>query len=415
MIEGGPFFRPDRSEWADRHWRLLANPNVVDRPYGDAEREVLTLDRHAAAREEIRTWPGYAPTPLLSLRGFARQLGLAAVWYKDEGPRFGLGSFKALGGPYGIVRLLGRELAGQAGASTSISLERLRARHRDLLTRTTVTCASTGNHGRSLAWGARLLGCKCVIFVPAEMSSRREAAMVSFGAEVVRVEGGYDEAIRAARTAAAAEGWHVISDKSEGPATEQMGRDMMQGCTVLAAEILDQLPGDSVPTHVFVPAGVGGLASAVTAHMWEALGERRPTMVIVESDQADCLLQSARAGRPVTLEGPIDTMMLGLACREPSPLAWSILRPGAHFFLAISDEIAADAMRRLAKGEEDPPIAVGESGAASMAGLTCVASDEGAREALGLDSDSVAVVIATEGATDPIIYERIVGLSPRGG
>lgn len=282
-----------------------------------------------------------------------------------------------------------------------------------MLSRTTVTCASTGNHGRSLAWGARLLGCECVIFVPEGMSSGRAKAMGSYGAEVIRVEGGYDEALRLSRETAAAEGWYVISDKSEGRATEQMGRDMMQGCTVLIAEALEQLPADSHPTHAFVPAGVGGLAGAVTAHLWEALGERRPTMVIVESEKADCLLQSARAGHPVRLEGPLDTMMSGLACREPSLLAWSILRPGAHFFLAISDQASADTMRRLAVGGEDPSIAVGESGAASAAALRSAASDPETREALSLDSDSVAVVIATEGATDPVIYERIVGHPPR--
>lgn len=404
---------PDESESMDSHCRLLANPNFEDRPYGSAERDILTLDRHVEARDEIRSWPGYEPTPLRRLRGAAHKQGLGEVWYKDEGPRFGLGSFKALGGPYGLLRLLGRAAAGESSDSTPISLERLRAGHGDLLSRTTVTCASTGNHGRSLAWGSRLLGCRCVIFVPEAMSPGRAEAMAFFGAEVVRVEGGYDEASRAARAAAAAEGWHMISDKTGGPATEQMGRDMMQGCTVLAAEILKQLPADSIPTHVFVPAGVGGLAGAVTAHLWETLGVRRPTMVIVEPEKADCLLQSARAGRPVTIEGPLDTMMLGLACREPSRLAWSILRPGAHFFLAIPDEASAETMRGLATGGGDPSIAVGESGAASMAGLACVASDAEARETLGLDSDSTAVVIATEGTTDPAVYERIVGHAPR--
>jgi diaminopropionate ammonia-lyase len=402
----------DQSAGASAHWRLLANPHLEDRPYGDAEREILSLERHSAARAEIRSWPGYAPTPLHPLRRLARELGLGSVWYKDEGPRFGLGSFKALGGPYGIGRLLGREVGARTGDATPLSLQLLKTHHREFLSRVTVTCASTGNHGRSLAWAAELLGCRCVIFVPGGISPGRAKAMASYGAEVVRVDGGYDEALCLARETAATEGWHVISDKSEGLATEQMGCDMMQGCTVLIAEVLEQLPEDSIPTHVFVPAGVGGLAGAVTAHLWEALGERRPAMVIVESVEADCLLQSARAGHPVILEGPLDTMTLGLACREPSPLAWSILRPGAHFFLAISDEASAKTMRRLAVGDDDPSIAVGESGAASAAALICAATDPEAREALGLDSGSVAVVIATEGATDSIIYERIVGHAP---
>jgi diaminopropionate ammonia-lyase len=404
---------PDPGAGASAHWRLFANPHLEGRPYGDPEREILSLERHAAAREEIRSWPGYVPTPLHPLRRLARELGLTSVWYKDEGPRFGLGSFKALGGPYGTVRLLGREISERTADPRPPSLEQLKTHHEKRLSRTTVTCASTGNHGRSLAWAAGLLGCRCVIFVPGGMSSGRADAMGSYGAEVVRVDGGYDEALGFARATAETEGWYVISDKSEGRATEQVGRDMMQGCTVLIAEVLEQLAADSIPTHVFVPAGVGGLAAAVTAHLWEVLGERRPTMVVVESGRADCLLQSARAGHPVRLEGPLDTMMLGLACREPSPLAWSILRPGAHFFLAISDEAAVEAMRRLAAaGGDDPSIAVGESGAASTAALLRAASDSEARELLGLDSGSVAVVVATEGATDPIIYERIVGHPP---
>lgn len=412
MIEGGPVSHPDAKVIAGSGWRLLTNPGVEDRPYGSDERRILALERHHDAREEIGSWPGYEPTPLRRLSGCARDLDLSEIWYKDEGPRFGLGSFKALGGPYGVVRMLERAVAERTGDPTPIPLAQLASRHRGLLSRTTLTCASTGNHGRSLAWGARLLGCRCVIFVPAAMSPGRARAMAAFGAEVVRVEGGYDEASRVARATAAAEGWHVISDKSEGPETEQIGRDMMQGCTVIAAEVLEQLPGSTIPTHVFVPAGVGGLAAAVTAHLWEVLGARRPTMVIVESERADCLLRSARAGRPVTLEGPLDTMMLGLACREPSPLAWSILRPGAHSFLAISDAASADTMRRLALGGDDPSIAAGESGAASMAGLRCMAAAKNARELLRLDSDSVAVVIATEGATDPVVYERIVGHPP---
>ena len=227
------------------------------------------------------------------------------------------------------------------------------------------------------------------------------------------MEGGYDEALRKSRDTALTEGWLVISDKSEGQATEQIGRDMMQGCTVLIAEVLEQLPPGRIPTHVFVPAGVGGLAAATTAHLWELLGDRRPKMVIVESEEADCLLRSARAGRPVTLEGPLDTIMGGLRCREPSPLAWKILRPGAHFFGAISDEASCEMMRRLGAGEGDPPIDAGESGAASPAALVSLAADPAQRRALDLSSDAAVVVVGTEGATDARIYEEIVGRPPR--
>jgi diaminopropionate ammonia-lyase len=385
MIEGGLFL----SHGA----RLLENPHLEHRPYGDPERRIVSLERHTEAITTIRGWPGYAPTPLHPLPNLARDLGLGAIWYKDEGPRFGVGSFKALGGPYGVSRLLRREGRSPAGL--------------------TVTCASTGNHGRALAWAASLLGCRSVIFVPRLLSQGRAEAIASYGGEVVRVEGGYDEALRESRDTALAEGWFVISDKSEGRATEQVGRDMMQGCTVLIAEVLEQLGPGRVPTHVFVPAGVGGLAAATTAHLWEVLGDRRPKMVIVESEQADCLLQSARAGRPVTLDGPLDTMMGGLRCREPSPLAWEILRPGAHFFGAISDEASCETMRRLGAGVGDPPIDAGESGVASAAALLSLAADPTQRGALGLSDEATVVLVGTEGATDARIYEQIVGRPPR--
>ena len=413
MIVGGPFAYPGA--------RLLENPCLERRPYGEVERGIVSLARHADALREIRGWPGYAPTPLHPLPTLASDLGLGAIWYKDEGLRFDVGSFKALGGPYGVSRLLRREVAARVGDPEAapdpgvelLGLDGLRARYGELLAGITVTCASTGNHGRALAWAASLLGCRSVIFVPRLLSPGRAEAIASRGGEVVHVDGGYDEALRESRETATAEGWFVISDKSEGPGTEQIGRDMMQGCTVLIAEVLEQLPSSTVPTHVFVPAGVGGLAAATTAHLWESLGDRRPTMVIVESEKADCLLQSARVGRPVTLEGPLDTMMGGLRCREPSQLAWEILRPGAHFFSAISDEASAETMRRLGAGAGDPAVDVGESGAASAAALLSLAADPWHREALDLSDDAAVVVVGTEGATDARIYEEIVGRPPR--
>jgi diaminopropionate ammonia-lyase len=422
MIEGGPLSYRGSYPGA----RLLGNPHLERRAYGEVEREIVSLARHADAVREIRGWPGYAHTPLHRLPTLAGDLGLGAIWYKDEGPRFGVGSFKALGGPYGVSRLLRREIAARVGDTGAgpdpqvepfgleeIGLEGLRARYADLLAGITMTCASTGNHGRALAWAASLLGCRSVIFVPRLLSPDRAEAIASRGGEVVHVDGGYDEALRESRETARAEGWFVISDKSEGRGTEQIGRDMMQGCTVLIAEVLEQLPSGTVPTHVFVQAGVGGLAAATTAHLWEALGDRRPTMVIVESEKADCLLQSVRAGRPVTLEGSLDTMLGGLKCREPSPLAWEILRPGAHFFSAISDEASISAMRRLGAGGGDAPIDVGESGAASAAALLSLAADPAHREALGLSDGAAVVVVGTEGATDARIFEEIVGRPPR--
>lgn len=396
----------------------LPNPGLDLGPYPERCRAILSLERHEEARAEISSWPGYVPTPLRSLAGLAGELGLDAVLLKEEGRRFGIGSFKALGGPYGVLRILADEVERRSGVRPH-SVDLLAGRYADLLADETMTCASTGNHGRSVAWACGLFGCGCVIFMPDWVSEGRAAAIASHGARVELVGGGYDESLRRARAVAEERGWFVISDKSKGRGTEEVARDVMQGYTVLVAEALEGMESRAVPdaggplSHVFVQAGVGGLAAAVTAHLWERFGSERPRVVVVESDRADCLRQSAVAGRPVTLDGPIDTMMGGLACAEPSPLAWEIVGPGSHFFQTISDSDSVEAMRRLgAPPGGDPEIGVGESGAASAAGLLMAARNHEMRRLLGLEAEARVLVVATEGPTDLTVYERLVGRPP---
>lgn len=404
------------------------NPGLEPGPYPDRCRAILSLERHAEARVEISSWPGYGPTPLRALPGLAADLGVGAVWLKEEGRRFGLGSFKALGGPYGVLRILSAEVERRTGSAVG-SRELIAGRFEALVGELTMTCASTGNHGRSVAWGCDLFGCGCVIFVPTWVSEARAAAIASHGARVERVDGGYDESLRRARRAAEERGWHVISDKSSRRDVPDVARDIMQGYTVMVAEALEQLGSaraggangpearsatrEGPPSHVFVQAGVGGLAAAVTGQLWERFGADRPRVVVVESDRADCLRRSAQAGGPISLDGPIDTLMGGLACAEPSALAWEVVGPGAHFFQVVSDEEAIDAMGRLAAPPAaDPPVPVGESGAAAAAALLSTARDPEARRRLGLGPGARILVIATEGATDPRLFQRLVGRPP---
>lgn len=392
---------------------FFINPAVRDGPWGMPASRLLSLEEHEAARREITAWPGYAPTPLRRLDGLSAALGVGRLWYKDEGERFGQGSFKALGGPYALYRIIAQQLSECAGVAEPSTAELIAGAHRELVSSLTMTCMSTGNHGRSVAWGSQMFGCRCVIFVPEWVSAGRAEAIASYGARVERLHVGYDEGIETTAERALEEGWFLISDNSKVPGTEDVAGHVMHGYTLLAAEILEQLSGEELPTHVFVPAGVGGLAAAVTGYFWAVLGERRPRIVVVESAEADCLLQSAKAGHRVRLEGALDTIMGGLACREPSPNAWEILRTGAHFFLAVPDQASIDTMRMLAAGSDgDPPIAVGESGAASPAALVQATRDPEVRRVMGLDGDARVLVIGTEGATDPDIYERIVGRSP---
>ena len=392
----------------------ILNPNAAPAgPRPTRQQAVIGGAAHRDARDEITSWPGYEPTPLRNQWRLAEQLGLGSVWVKDESGRFGLGSFKALGGAYGVRQVM-KERAAEAGSLT-------------------VTCASEGNHGRAVAWGAMRFGCEAVIYLPAHVTEARAAAIRSFGARVVRVDGEYDDAVARADRDARENGWTVISDTSYAGYMD-IPRVVMVGYTVMVYEVLRHvrapwpthtvpLPTHTVPlpthldsavlasppTHVFIQGGVGGLAAAVIGHLWERLGARRPVAVIVEPESADCLLCSARAGRPVPSRGDLHTVMAGLSCREVSPLAWEVVGTGAHAFMTVPDEGIAPLMRRVARGGMGEAFEGGESGVAGLLGLVEVARDVERRRAIGLDGRSRVLVFNTEGATDPELYGRIVG------
>ena len=354
------------------------------------------------ARQEITGWAGYAPTPLRDLPAIAAAAGLGAVRLKDEADRFGLGSFKALGGAYAVGNILADELArtGVAPAATSDDLSS--GRFAAATGRITVTCATDGNHGRSVAWGARRFGCRCVIFVHAGVSQGRIDAIAEHGAEVRVVGGTYDDSVREAARIAEQEGWFVVSDTS-WPGYTEVPRAVMQGYRLMADEAADQWDG-APPTHVFIQGGVGGVAAAVSVQM-RARFSPTPALVVVEPDRAACLLASAELGTPTAIPGDLDTLMAGLACGEPSPIAWAELERGAAAFMAIPDEAAVACMKLLA----GLGIVSGESGVAGLAGCLLAAADPAARAALGLTPESRVLAFSTEGATDPALYRQLVG------
>jgi diaminopropionate ammonia-lyase len=379
-----------------RPYRLLINrrhgvPGVVVLPEGGYRR----------ARAEITAWPGYTPTPLVAMEEVAKAARVATVHYKDEGPRFGLGSFKALGGAYAVAKLLQAELARRGVANSATTAELEAGAHRDAVRQITVTAATDGNHGRSVAWGAGRFGCRCVIFVHEGVSAGRRDAIARHGAEIRVVPGTYDDAVRAAAREAEREGWFVVSDTSYAGYAE-IPRDVMQGYRLMADEAADQL--GQPPTHAFVPGGVGGVAAAASVQLRARHGDT-VKLVVAEPDKAACLLASAEAGEPVSVPGELDTVMACLACGEPSLLAWQELERGAHAFMAVPDESAVDCMRLLAR--RTPRVVAGESAVAGLAALLLAAADPLSRAMLGLDGDSRVLVYGTEGATDPELHARL--------
>lgn len=387
----------------------LANP-AANRmtPYGARRSEILGADALALAQRELTQWQGYAVTPLHSLPALAQAMGVASVHYKDEGSRFGLGSFKALGGAYAVARLLCRELGAQLGR-TLTTQDLLTPELHALCGGITVTCATDGNHGRSVAWGAQLFGCQCVIYIHATVSEGRKEAIAQYGAQVVRTAGNYDDAVRQADLDAKQYGRFVISDTSY-PGYMDVPRDVMQGYQLMVEEAAQQLP--ERPTHIFVQAGVGGLAAAVCGYFWERDAGDRPIYVVVEPDKADCLTQSAKAGQLTAVTGDIDTLMAGLACGEVSHLAWEILEKGTDAFCVIPDDAAVAAMRLLAHPlGNDPVIVAGESAVAGVAAAIAASQSDAARQMLGLNADSRILFFGSEAATDPALYEQLVGES----
>lgn len=381
-------------------------------PYGARRRAILGAEALHMARTELSQWQGYASTPLHSLPALAQAMGVASVEYKDEGGRFGLGSFKALGGAYAVARLLCRELGARLDR-TLTTQELLAPELRALCADITVTCATDGNHGRSVAWGAKLFGCRCVIYIHATVSEGRKAAIAHYGAAVVRTAGNYDEAVRQADADAKAHGRFVISDTSY-PGYMDVPRDVMQGYQLMVDEAAQQIA--QRPTHIFVQAGVGGLAAAVCGYFWERDGGERPVYVVVEPDKADCLAQSAKAGQLTAVTGDIDTLMAGLACGEVSHLAWEILEQGTDAFCVIADDAAVAAMRLLAQPlanaqGRDPVIVAGESAVAGVAAALGCSQSAAACAVLGLTADSRILFFGSEAATDPELYARLVGES----
>lgn len=372
---------------------------------GTSAMDVLTKEDFTQAVAEISSWEGYQATPLHRLGRLAEELSLGGIYYKDEAPRFGLGSFKALGGAYAGGRVLQRELKRRTGRDVALADIRSGA-ERDAVADITLVTATDGNHGRSLAWGAQNYGAKCQIYIHREVSEGRAEAMRVYGANVVRVDGDYDQSVRIAREEAEANGWFVVSDTS-WDGYVQPPKDVMAGYGVIAHEIGQALP--QAPSHVFVQGGVGGLAAAVCAGLRQLWGDQYPRIVVVEPDLADCLYQSAKNGQVTAVNIQEETAMAGLSCGEPSRIAWEILQEEASDFMTIPESLVAQTMRLLGRPlRDDPEIVAGESAIAGLAGLICAALSSELREKLGLNETSRPLVIGTEGATDLEIYNRLM-------
>lgn len=350
---------------------------------------------------------GYEPTPLYALKSLAALFGVSTILVKDESQRFGLNAFKMLGGAYAIAQLLCEKYHLDINA---FSFATFKASTKEKMTFATTT---DGNHGRGVAWAAQQLGQNAVIYMPKGSAQERVDAILRLGARCIVTEMNYDDTVRFTMQTARQNGWEVVQDTAWEGYTK-IPTWIMQGYATLADEAVEQMAamGIARPTHVFLQAGVGAMAGGVLGYLVDVFGARDLHSVIVEPELADCLYRSGVKGQIVNVGGSMATIMAGLACGEPNPLGWDILRNCATQFISCQDAVAALGMRVLGNPlGTDPRVISGESGAVGL-GVLCAVHFHPQREALmnklGLDSHSVVLVISTEGDTDVKHYREVV-------
>lgn len=389
------------------HKNPHANPQLVS----EAVHRLLPDGITDEARAFHAQLPGYEMTPLKSLHQLASRLGLGSIWVKDESKRMRLNAFKALGGSFAIYRYICQQVGRPRLSFDDLMSADVRAALGDV----TFTSATDGNHGKGLAWACRKLSFPCVIYVHKNTSQARIDAIAAYGAEVRVVDGNYDEAVRQCERDARANGWQVVSDTS-WPGYEDIPMWVMQGYTSLLGETQEQFAAQGIlrPTHIFLQAGVGAFAAAMIAFYKKLFGADAPLSVVVEPRAAACLYESMRAGdgQPHSVGGDLDTIMAGLACGEPSPLAWQVLWDCADFVVTVPDYVAAKGMRMYGVPlRGDPFVISGESGAVTLGALAFIMQYEGAaalREQLRLDENARVLLINTEGNTDPDYFRNVV-------
>ena len=371
--------------------------------------DFMSLENAKRVQKFHASFPVYRKTPLTELKKTAEELGLGTVYIKDESYRFGLNAFKVLGGSYAI----GNCLAGKLGRNIDEMPyeELISEKTKKELGEITFVTATDGNHGRGVAWTANRLHQKAVVYMPKGSAKERLDNILAEGAEASITDLNYDEAVRLANRQAEEKGWVMVQDTAwEG--YEDIPEWIMQGYGTMGYEAYTQLP--EKPTHIFLQAGVGSMAGAVTGFFASVYGEDRPVITIVEPNKADCVFRTAEAadGKLHFVTGEMNTIMARLACGEPCSIGWNVLRDYADNFISCPDYMAAQGMRILGSPVQgDPRVVSGESGAAAFGCVSEIMRDPkyaDVRKKLGLNQDSRVLFFSTEGDTDQENYRSIV-------
>lgn len=380
------------------------------------EKSSLEILSEKVSREVMdfhKSFPMYSETPLRDMKNLAGELGLGRIYVKDESYRFGLNAFKVLGGSYAI----GNYLANKLGKSiTEMPYNVLVSDDvREELGEMVFVTATDGNHGRGVAWTANQLKQKSVVLMPKGSSLERLENIRAEGADASITDLNYDDAVRKANGIAEDNGWVMVQDTAWA-GYEDIPTWIIQGYSTMGYEAFEQLKaiGEEKPTHIFLQAGVGSMAAAITGLFSSIYGEERPIITIVEPNKADCLYRTAEAndGQLRVVSGDMDTIMAGLACGEPCTIGWEILKDYTDFFISCPDFAAAEGMRMMGNPPRgDEKVISGESGAATLGCVAEIMTNENLawmREKLQLNESSRVLFFSTEGDTDKKSYQDIV-------
>ena len=334
------------------------------------------------AYSSISSWKGYSPTPLIELNKLSKELNLNKIFYKDESKRFDLKSFKALGGAYAV--------------------EKVSKENKDVI----VATATAGNHGRSVAWGARRLGLKCKIFVSENVSEARGQAMADLGADVIKVKGNYEKSLIECIKLSTENNWQIVQDVA-WKNYMLVPKYTMAGYTVMMREIVDQIKNDNI-THIILQAGVGGMAGAMIAGIARYL-KNTPETIVVEPDSAACVMESIKTGKIKKIDIKRESLMGGMSCGEVSLVPWEILKKSVKFCISLPDDDIAKTMKLLGNSSfSEESIVAGENSAPGVISLIASCVDKKIKDKLKLNSKSNILVIGCEGDTDKKMYQTLI-------
>ncbi len=398
---------PDKKRTIQCHFNIHSKTPDLD-TFNIAE-----LEASGKIHDFHKTLPGYDPTPLVKLSCLAGELGVSEILIKDESKRFDLNAFKVLGASYAMAKVIASELNLNLKNFTFQEL----SLHSKKINKLTFVTATDGNHGRAVAWAADKFGCKAVVFMPEGSSKARLQAIRLLGTKASILDTNYDGAVKFAEKKAEENNWILIQDTS-WQGYEDIPKYIMQGYFTLLTEIMSQ-EKDIRLTHVFVQAGVGSFAAAISAFLCKLSGKFKPIFVLVEPEGAPCFFKSMEAGdgKPHTVHGELKTIMAGLACGTPSQTAWKILKTNADAFAVCPDEVSRTGMRILGNPMgDDIRIISGESGAVTFGLIYYLLHDreyEDIKNKLHINSDSKILLFSTEGDTDPRHYRKIVWQSEK--